>query len=259
MIDEVNGCYGASDNAIPPFILLPRTQSLNCGPTDIVQQEKSLFNLLNGINSTKRGKSKDAVYSHYITLGAHAKRGSHGISLKSVKKTLKDEFDAVIKMVQKAEHCSKSVLPSAIIKAVKRTKDLFEWTSFGCNLNQKERTESILWPSVATSYDYTSSAHIDSDFFLSMLTVTNYEHTKDQKYVMNQPIALYFVFPELGVAVGLRPGDHLIFNPLYYHCVSTKDFHTYINPVHVTSFYLKTAVVGGNDNSKTLEQKLFLK
>ncbi len=65
------------------------------------------------------------------------------------------------------------------------------------------------------------------------------------------------MFPELGYCVGLRPGDQLIFNPLYYHCVSTKNFTVYENPVHVTSFYLKTAIVGRNDNRKELAAKLF--
>jgi hypothetical protein len=162
-------------------------------------------------------------------------------------------------MVQKAEHCAQNVLPSAVINALKRTKEKFEWNCImTTKTNDIKKDENILWSSVATSYDYASATHTDKDFFLSMLTVTTSEHTISNQYVYDQPIALYFNFPELGLSIGLRPGDHLIFNPLYYHCVSTKNFAVYKNHVHVTSFYLTTAIVGGNNNNKKLEPKLFI-
>ena len=78
--------------------------------------------------------------------------------------------------------------------------------------------------------------------------------TTAKKYVMDMPIAQYFMLPELGLAIGLRPGDHLLFNPLFYHCISTKDCTTYKNKVYVASYYLKTAVVGFNDNSIPIEE-----
>jgi hypothetical protein len=259
MIDEKNGCYCSCNNNIPVFILIPRKQSLNCGPLDIKHQEKSLLKLVHGIAPTSRGKSKDAVYSCYATLGAHANRGAHGISYKFIKKNLLRDFNVVVKMVQKAEHCAQNILPSAVINALKRTKEKFEWSCIiTTKTNDIKKDENILWSSVATSYDYASATHTDNDFFLSMLTVTTSEHTISNQYAYDQPIALYFNFPELGLSVGLRPGDQLIFNPLYYHCVSTKNFAVYKNHVHVTSFYLKTAIVGGNNNKRELESKLFI-
>ena len=257
LIDEINGCYGFSNNNIPPFILVPRKQSLSCGTMDIISQEESLLKLVHGVTETKRGESKNAIYSYYATVGVHVKRGSPGLSYKKIKETLQEDFTEVIKMVQKAEHCAASVLPSAMIEGVKRTKELFNWPTFVTNSYVEEKKESVLWASVATSYNYTSAAHVDSDFLLSMVTVTTSEHMVDNKYMINQPIALYFVFPELGIAIGLRPGDQLIFNPLYYHCISSKNFGLYKEPVHVTSFYLKTGIVGGNNNRQTLDSKLY--
>jgi hypothetical protein len=91
-----------------------------------------------------------------------------------------------------------------------------------------------------------------------MLNVVTTEGTVNGKYILNQPIATYFVFPEIGIAVGLRPGDQLLFNPRFYHCVSTKCALHYQQKLYVTSFYLKTAIVGGNNNSIpiTEEQKV---
>ena len=40
---------------------------------------------------------------------------------------------------------------------------------------------------------------------------------------INRNVLLVIVFfSEIGIAVGLRPGDIILFNPLYPHCISTK-------------------------------------
>lgn len=58
--------------------------------------------------------------------------------------------------------------------------------------------------------------------------------------------------------MAMRPGDVILFNSNVYHCLSGKtDMYRDI-PVHVTSFYMKSGHVSGNDNSKELstdEQK----
>lgn len=69
-----------------------------------------------------------------------------------------------------------------------------------------------------------------------------------KKYDFDLDIAVYFVFPEYGVAVALRPGDQLIFNSRHYHCVSMREQVYKESEVYVTTFYMKTAVVGQNDN-----------
>lgn len=53
-----------------------------------------------------------------------------------------------------------------------------------------------------------------------------------------------------------RPGDHLVFNPLEYHCCSFKMDEYEDTDMYAMSLYLKTANVGCNDNSieLTLEQ-----
>jgi len=39
---------------------------------------------------------------------------------------------------------------------------------------------------------------------------------------MDADVSNYFTFAEQGIAVALRPGDMLIFNPLYHHCLSSR-------------------------------------
>ena len=63
----------------------------------------------------------------------------------------------------------------------------------------------------------------------------------------------------LGVAVALRPGDILIFNPNEQHAISSRCRDE--DDVYITTLYLKTAIVSLNDNKTPLteEQENLLK
>ena len=87
--------------------------------------------------------------------------------------------------------------------------------------------------------------HIEDDAKLSVTTVID-----NNSFEVSSPILSYFCFPRAGVCVGLRAGDTLIFHPLEPHCVSSRV--NIAEDILCVSFYLKTAVVGGNDNSKPL-------
>ena len=66
------------------------------------------------------------------------------------------------------------------------------------------------------------------------------------------PFLLHTLPNRLGLCVALRVGDILLFNPSEYHCVSPlsvdRQIFSYVA-------YVKTAVVGGNDNSNELNEK----
>jgi hypothetical protein len=63
-------------------------------------------------------------------------------------------------------------------------------------------------------------------------------------------VVTHFCFPTLGVAVPLRPGDFLMFNALIPHCISSRCKRS--DEVIVLTMYLKTAVVGMNNNNLDL-------
>ena len=71
---------------------------------------------------------------------------------------------------------------------------------------------------------------------------------------MNAEVCNYFTFAEQGIAVALRPGDMLIFNPLYHHCLSSCTSLYEADDVFCLSLYLKTVVVGKNNNSLPLTE-----
>ena len=75
----------------------------------------------------------------------------------------------------------------------------------------------------------------------------NVPHTRD--------IVVYFCLPTCGKAIGLRPGDILLFNPLFYHAVSKRTKAYENKQAFVVALYLKTAVIGGSDNREKLTRK----
>jgi beta-galactosidase beta subunit len=75
-------------------------------------------------------------------------------------------------------------------------------------------------------------------------------HIDNHDYQLNDRIVCYFAFPRIGIAVALRPGDFLLFDPQEPHsissCCKTED------EIFCASSYLKTAIVGLNNNSNTV-------
>ena len=94
----------------------------------------------------------------------------------------------------------------------------------GCNLSlinpKNGENEDYIWTSAAVSYNYVSAVHMDDDCFFSALMVIIEETEDDVSYQMDQDITVYFCFPTCGKDIGIRPGDILLFNPLFHHCVS---------------------------------------
>ena len=96
------------------------------------------------------------------------------------------------------------------------------------------------------------NSHVDEDFFYSLTTVASEQGLQEDidRYSMDADVCNYFTFAEQGIAVALRPGDMLIFNPHYHHCCLSLRTSIYeSDDVFCLSLYLKTAVVGLNDNS----------
>ena len=84
--------------------------------------------------------------------------------------------------------------------------------------------------------------HTDDDVLQSVVRV----HVDNHQYKFRQAVA-YFCFPQIGIAVVLRPGNIIICNPQEPHVVSSRCCVN--DKVSCVPMYLKTSVVGLNDNS----------
>ena len=75
-------------------------------------------------------------------------------------------------------------------------------------------------------------------------------HIDNHDYQLNDRIVIYFAFPRIGIAVALRPGDFLLFDPQEPHSISSRCKAE--DEIFCALSYLKTAIVGLNDNSNTV-------
>jgi hypothetical protein len=112
--------------------------------------------------------------------------------------------------------------------------------------------------SSALSRDFQAAMHTDNDAFLSNLIVTTQLHdvtlpvterVRANLEMDSQEPAFHFIFPSLNIAVPMHPSSILIFNPTIPHGCSAKLAAYENSHVNLMSMYLKSAVVGKNDNS----------
>jgi hypothetical protein len=92
------------------------------------------------------------------------------------------------------------------------------------------RMQDVLdWPSVyewgiatqfALSKRYCSRVHTDADYFLTTLMVYDVEADPDE-------VLYYFCFPTYNLAIPMKSGDIIVFNPLVPHCAT--------NPSRITA------------------------
>ena len=87
--------------------------------------------------------------------------------------------------------------------------------------------------------------HSDVDYTYCATSI----HQREE-YLESQDVVAYFAFPRLGIAIPLRPGDILFFNPKEPHCVSSRCDNN--EEICCMSLYLKSANIGKNDNSMSL-------
>jgi hypothetical protein len=142
----------------------------------------------------------------------------------------------------------KGYLPSQEIRGLQIAQLLGEWQEINGVASHP------IWGSLACGKNYYLNSHLDDDFFYSLTTITSEGGIRQDidRYSMDAQVCNYFTFAEQGIAVALRPGDMLIFNPLYHHCLSSRTSSYESEDVFCLSLYLKTAVVGKNDNSLPL-------
>ena len=261
IINTRTGARMMESNSIPVFILVPRRQAL-CNAGSPHMDVHCLDFILNKFNKSDiRGKKCSGISVKYATIGAHCKRFGKGFSITQSPEKGGTEFRHVsIKMMERVKLFAKQYLPVPLMSLIKdiKTKVDDKITVSGVN-----NTYQSVWASLASSYNYISPAHVDKDAFISCLMCSHVPSknvfNEKHKCTMKQAIACYFCFPEWGRYVALRPGDILFFNPLHYHCISDRTEAYKDEKVFVTSFYLKTAQIGRNDNDIDIENIIYQK
>jgi len=104
----------------------------------------------------------------------------------------------------------------------------------------------------AANIDCAAPSHVDVDFLFSVFQI----NVLGAEFLVNDAaVAQHFCCPEHGYAIAVHPGDAIICNPNFYHCISSKTDAYEGIPVHVTIFYLKSTHAGGGDNRRQLAEE----
>lgn len=182
----------------------------------------------------------DGKNSGYAVLGNQVNR-SKGAGMKFID----DEIlhgETLEKWLRKVDHNCRSHCPRAQMRLLMGAKKKFSMEA------NRQALGGATFPSLAFGRNVFLNMHLDKDYGWSVTTVVANDSDMDS-------IVCYFVFPLRGIAVAIRNGDVLFFNPQEAHCVSAR-----CNPGRETycmSLYMKGEYGSGNtkDVGRPLTEK----
>jgi hypothetical protein len=254
VIDTTEGAKLELTNTDTIFILIPRNDAIQ-KLTHVHKTLESLYALDHARTYTEtRGKTRITVAEDdgkYTTVGLKAARGHPGITECWPTKFEEHHKDQVERLIKNCEECAKGYIKSHDLRGIEVARMLGGWRE------RKGGTSKQVWGSLACGKNHYLNSHTDEDFFYSLTTTaSSYGLLQNtDRYRMDAEVCNYFTFPEQGLAVALRPGDMLLFNPMYHHCLSSRTCSYEKHDVFCLSLYLKTAIVGKNDNSLPLTKR----
>jgi len=264
--DETDPAIGLTfarvDNSLP-FIRLPRSMSLNiigkCGL-------RKIYNALDACEKLRKislvRSDRKRVFSDYGTLvrytcaGVHVSRNSRYVAdfCPYMDKLDRCHWDTLMSMMRRAELCFEELADHQVISHMWHAKKNVPFKTM--SLPNSTKSSCKFYGGIAFGRNVFLRCHTDEDFTMSIVQVFL---SGKESYHNDDAVVVYFCFPTLGVAVPLRPGDYLMFNALVPHCVSSRCNNR--DQVIVLSMYLKTSIVGMNNNDLevTSSQAIFSK
>ena len=260
-MDDSKGLIYPVSHGVSPFMRLPRKAALSITKMDDIKENKRFCTALHSgaqaqRGPLKRGKSKlvftDGKFADkYGCIGVQVNRGSKGVrgeSYHADKMPVKD-WNVIVEMIRRVEKAFRSFANTEDIQHIERVSELLQFQTMGAKTSTKEPIFADIYQGVAFGENVFLECHVDEDFARSIVMVQMDDHQCGPK----DRVVAYFCFPRLGIAVALRPGDLLIFNALEPHAISSRCHKS--DKLLCVSMYLKTAVVGLNNNDIKLTEK----
>ena len=252
--DTVNASIGlcyrvkGGDNS-PVFIRLPRQESIN-----IMKDGRSLCSAMRTVASTQCRTSTrgnlNCVFTEdgnkYCCIGAQPGRAQKGVQsgLYRLKNGLPTkDWDLLHKVLKRAEYAFDKYMDTEVIRHITYARSRVRFKTMVPSPTSSSKKDARYYNGLGFGINVYLRSHIDADFTMSIVQA----HIDNHDYVNDDKIICYFAFPRIGAAVALRPGDFLLFNPHEPHSISSRCNKE--DDVYCISSYLKTAVVGLNDNS----------
>jgi hypothetical protein len=202
-----------------------------------------------------RGGSKVPVFQGdtrqtYFTCGKAPKRNEKIVDVverKLAELNMQEASELLHQYVAKVNHAAKGYIDTKSIHFAEMVNHMVGLNCFKIGNNKGVKS---FWTAFAMAMNCAFPLHKDEDYFMGIVGILGSAgyHMDDSQ---QSSVLQYFCFPTVGTAVALRNGDLLLFNPLPHHCLSSKATKT--ENVISTSLYLKTAVVGGNNNERSIK------
>ena len=161
------------------------------------------------------------------------------------------DWRSLVWMMKSAEISFREIAQHAVLSHLDLSKRVIPFKTFtSSRANQPSNFHAWFFSGIAFGTNVFLRCHTDADFTFSIIQV--FLKGKSQ-YLPDDEVVVYLCFPTIGVAVPLRPGDYLLFNATIPHCISSRC--KFEDEIMVTSTYLKTLVVGMNNNDLPLTQE----
>ncbi len=162
------------------------------------------------------------------------------------------DWTNIVQTLVQVEKVMSSFIPTVELRRVNMAKQLLDYKTMTATNGGDVVLESKIFNAISYTKNAHLSCHTDMDFTQSVITCYKDGHACD----IDDDIVAYFCFPRIGMAVAMRPGDILVFNPREHHSVSSRCTHEH--DIYFTAMYLKSAVVSLNDNTipLTSEQEM---
>ena len=184
-------------------------------------------------------------------IGVQVNRGLKGVRVERYhvdKMTVKD-WNVIVEVTRRAETALCSFANTEDIQHIERASELLQFQTMRAKTSKTEEVFANTCQGIAFGENMFLECHTDHDFARSTVMVQMDNNQNGSKY----RVVAYFCFPRLGIAVALRPGDLLTFNALGPHANAFRCHKS--DKLLCVSMYLKTAVVGLNNNDVKLIEK----
>ena len=233
------------------FMLVPRERALRTtGCYERGSQNKAICEALDALesasrNTEARGKLKVVVreedHDKYICTGTWVRRAGKGVQSTHYILQRVDSKHAkqILNLIKRIESLFEEWCDTKQIGLVSAAMHLVDPETF--TIPGQEASAKI-YSGIAHGRNVYLNSHTDQDFTFSAITI----HLKNCEYNLSNRVVAYFCFRRLGIAVPLRPGDVLFFNPQEEHCVSSRCHSE--DEIYCVSLYLKSANLGLHDN-----------
>jgi hypothetical protein len=153
------------------------------------------------------------------------------------------EWDSIHRVLKRAEYAFGRYMDTDIIQHISCARSWIKFKTMEPSPSSTHKKSARYYNGLGFGIKVYLRSHINQDFTMSIVQA----HIDNQDYQVDDRILCYFAFPRIGMAVALRPGDFLLFNPQEPHSISSHCKSG--DKIFCISSYLKMGVVGLNDNS----------